>query len=1086
MKGSIRQISLRCRGFGSPVPVGTEGVMADPTRSSTSYCHALSVGNQAGVLVHTTGRTSQEGRKKNPKREDGKQPQEKKRPSGAQQRKLRGVRKTRRLRKTRSVRKKANKLAGMRGTQHRPSQDQRSKMRSVAYSFCNVRGLATNLDSVHHFLQVSKPDILFLTETQISPSHATNHLACPGFELHQNFRLKGGVCAYVRSSISASREQQLESPDFDLIWLKLRMTSHLAFICVLYRSPNDNSCAEMFEHLSSQVDHINQRYPSAEVIILGDFNVHNKSWLTHSNKTDPEGIMAEHFAISHNLTQLVNEPTRIPDISSHFANTLDLFLTSDPEKYSLQVNAPLGNSDHCLLTASHLILPEIQTTSRTRRIWHYRSARWDEFCLYLSSFPWSSTCLNSKDPDVISDCVTKVIRTGMDKFIPHSDKPIQNPKPWFNEKCKIAILHKNQTYKVWLSSPTNINHSAFLKARSLCSKTIKFAKSEYVVSIRNKLLSCPSGSKSFWSLAKSIGSNFSTHSFPPLSRDDGTVAADALEKAEVFAEIFAKNSNIDPGNLTPPTLPPTQHSMPKIEFNTEKLKKILMNLNTKKATGPDGIPAIVLKMCAVELTPILRELFQYSLEKGIFPENWKSALIQPIPKKGKKCDPNNYRPIALLPVISKVMEKYINESVLNHLESNNIISDRQYGFRKQRSTADMLAYVSHIWSQAVEGHGESQLVALDISKAFDRVWHSALLSKLPSYGINEQLCLWFSNYLKNRKLSVVVDGVQSTTHNINAGVPQGAVLAPTLFLLFINDLLSITKNAIHSFADDSTLHSSYCTKNPTTAQQTQTSRQQQANLLSSDLDLILAWGKRNFVTFNASKTQTCTISCKRSTNECNPRMNGNSIAPKDTVSLLGVTITNNHNWHSHVSSIAKSAACKLGFLFRSKNYFSAENLLTLYKSQIRPCLEYCSNVWGAAPKTTLAMLDSIQRRAIRLIGNENLTASLPPLQLRRDVGDLALFYRYFNGRCSDEIAGIIPKLAVPKRCTRQTSQSHCFTVELKTNRTKQFDCSFVPRTARLWNSMPQDVFPDSFNLQSFKSRVNKFLSSKSLHYMQSM
>ena len=130
--------------------------------------------------------------------------------------------------------------------------------------------------------------------------------------------------------------------------------------------------------------------------------------------------------------------------------------------------------------------------------------------------------------------------------------------------------------------------------------------------------------------------------------------------------------------------------------------------------------------------------------------------------------------------------------------------------------------------------------------------------------------------------------------------------------------------------------------------------------------------------------------------------------------------------------------------------------------------------------------DSIQRRAIRLIGNETLTASLPPLQLRRDIGDLALFYRYFNGRCSDEIAGIISKLAVPKRCTRQTSQSHCFTVELKTNRTKRFDCSFVPRTAKLWNSMPQDVFPDSFNLQSFKSRVNKFLSSKSLHYMHSM
>ena len=121
--------------------------------------------------------------------------------------------------------------------------------------------------------------------------------------------------------------------------------------------------------------------------------------------------------------------------------------------------------------------------------------------------------------------------------------------------------------------------------------------------------------------------------------------------------------------------------MPKIQFNTEQLKKILLNLNAKNVTGADGIPAIVIKMCVIELTLVLRKLFQYSFEKGIFPENWKPALIQPIPKKGKKCDPNNYRPIALLPVISKVMEKYVNESVLNHLESNNIISDRQYGFR---------------------------------------------------------------------------------------------------------------------------------------------------------------------------------------------------------------------------------------------------------------------------------------------------------------------------------------------------------------------------------------------------------------------
>ena len=150
----------------------------------------------------------------------------------------------------------------------------------------------------------------------------------------------------------------------------------------------------------------------------------------------------------------------------------------------------------------------------------------------------------------------------------------------------------------------------------------------------------------------------------------------------------------------------------------------------------------------------------------------------------------------------------------------------------------------------------------------------------------------------------------------------------------------------------------------------------------------------------------------------------------------------------------------------------------MYKSQIRPCLEYCSSIWGAAPKTTLAHLDSIQKRAIKLIGREELTSNLPPLQLRRDVGDLSLFYRYFNSDCSSELSAIMPKRRLPSRCTRQTSKSHSFQVELRTSRTKQFDCTFIPRVSRLWNSLPQEVFPNSYSIQSFKSRVNKFLLSE--------
>jgi retron-type reverse transcriptase len=155
------------------------------------------------------------------------------------------------------------------------------------------------------------------------------------------------------------------------------------------------------------------------------------------------------------------------------------------------------------------------------------------------------------------------------------------------------------------------------------------------------------------------------------------------------------------------------------------------------------------------------------------------------------------------------MEVSVNTQLLKHLEQHNLIHDRQYGFRHKRSTADLLSFVTNTWNKSLELHGESQIVALDISKAFDQVWHDALLNKLPSYGLPPKLCNWTSSFLSNRTLSVVVDGYCSSFHTINAGVPQGSVLAPTLFLLHINDLLSATNNPIHSFADDSTLHSSF-------------------------------------------------------------------------------------------------------------------------------------------------------------------------------------------------------------------------------------------------------------------------------------
>nr|CAH7718512.1 unnamed protein product [Callosobruchus chinensis] len=217
-------------------------------------------------------------------------------------------------------------------------------------------------------------------------------------------------------------------------------------------------------------------------------------------------------------------------------------------------------------------------------------------------------------------------------------------------------------------------------------------------------------------------------------------------------------------------------------------------------------------------------------------------------------------------------------------------------------------------------------------------------------------------------------------------VEVGSVLAPILFLLHINDLLSSTTNPIHSFADDSTLHAGIMSNRPISVVELECRRLAKAASLSKDLEAITAWGLKNMVEFNASKTQYCTLSNKRCPSEHSVLMNNQALPRSHSFKLLGVCITKNMIWHEKVSSIATAAGKKLGYLFRARKYLSPSNLLTLYKAQIRPSLEYCSHIWGAAAPTTLSLLDAVQRRAIRLIGDPALTCHLQSLSHRRAVG----------------------------------------------------------------------------------------------------
>ena len=415
----------------------------------------------------------------------------------------------------------------------------------------------------------------------------------------------------------------------------------------------------------------------------------------------------------------------------------------------------------------------------------------------------------------------------------------------------------------------------------------------------------------------------------------------------------------------------------------------------------------------------------------------------------------------------------INKTLVDFLEARDLLSDLQYGFRHSRSTGDLLSYVTEHISRVLDKQGETRCVALDISKAFDKVWHEGLLTKLRSYGITGPLHSLLASFLKDRQISVVLDGQKSSVKHVNAGVPQGSILGPTLFLLYINDLPDDMVSKLVMYADDTTLFNS--TDRPTASTQ---ERQQLCDNLNKDLQAISEWGSRWLVSFNTSKTQSVLHSrLKAGGNHLSLQMSNSTLQESDAISLLGLTVRSDLSWKPYIQSVSKKAAQRIGSLYRASRYLPPESILYLYKSTIRSLMEYCCHLWAGAPKTHLQLLDRVEKRAKNLIG-QPLANELLPLSVRRDVASLSLFYRYYFGRCSSALSESVPKPKVFSRGTRRANTLTCYQVSIDRTRTKGRSSSFFIRTAQLWNELPSCCFPAQYNLGSFKRRVNKVLKSK--------
>ncbi|XP_045500068.1 uncharacterized protein LOC123697570 [Colias croceus] len=541
------------------------------------------------------------------------------------------------------------------------SKQKKSPPSTLTVDFCNIRGLHTNLNAVHYHLETAKPALLFLTETQISTPADVSYLTYPGFKLEHTFAPRAGVCAYVREDICCRRLGTLEGEDLSIIWLHIDCGDHPRVYACLYRSHSGNTGTDrLFEHIQEMIDTLLVQFPSAELVVLGDFNAHHVEWLG-SRTTDHAGRTVHDFALAYGLTQLVSSPTRIPDVEGHTPSLLDLLLSTHPENYQVSVVAPLGSSDHCLIRSMvPLMGSKQQTPAARRRVWHYKSADWDGMRGFFASYPWGPVCFSSEDPNACAESITDVVLQGMELFVPYSVVPVGGrSKPWFGRSCNMASRQKQELFQAWVAATACRDPSVGLIRKKYNSasrsykREIARAKSSYIGALGDRLARLPSGTRAFWSLAKAIQGNFCRSSFPPLHKDEDSLAHSAKEKAELLGALFARNSTLNDRGKTPPTIPRCNHSMADIRFTQRAVRNALFSLDIHKSTGPDGVSPIVLRTCAPELAPVVTRLFRLSYAKGIVPNSWKTALVHPIPKKGDRSNPSNYRPIAITSLLSK-------------------------------------------------------------------------------------------------------------------------------------------------------------------------------------------------------------------------------------------------------------------------------------------------------------------------------------------------------------------------------------------------------------------------------------------------
>ena len=711
-----------------------------------------------------------------------------------------------------------------------------------------------------------------------------------------------------------------------------------------YRPPSRD--VEYQQNLCKSTCGITASRPNSFIFCAGDFNVPDIEWTSHS-------IVSHRYPLDINqqtlkmvddgyFTQLVSTPTRNENI-------LDIVFTNRPSLINYCKVIP-GISDHeAVLTSFMTQVVYHKGSKRKRYLWN--RVDFQEMSIEMIRFTaWFTDhfCIDTPIEHLWFHIKSMLLNL-IDKYVPSKMVTNSNRQPWVNRHIKQLGRRKKKCYKraKVSNSPSDwLHYKSFKKEMQ---RECRNARNSYMTrSLFNPFRS--GRKKNFFRYIKSLRKD---NCGVPMLQNEGVTYTDNLDKAEVLNKHFASVFTHDNDSPAPHLGPSPYPDLPLFETSIEEVYTLLTQVDPFKATGPDGIPPKLLKEMAFELSPSLTLLFNSSLKQGGIPHDWKIASVTPIFKKGNRSNPTNYRPVSLTSVCCKTLERIVHTNIMEHLNSLNILSKCQYSFRAKHSTELQLLHTVHDLVSNLNQKTQTDAILLDLSKAFDKVLHRYLLHKLQHYGIRHEILEWTSSFLSSRTQYVTCNGSQSSPIDVISGVPQGTVLGPLLFLVYINDLPDCVSSSCGLFADDCLLYRPIHTTDD-------------SRFLQEDLLRIEEWANKWMMTFNTDKCEVLQVTLS------NPKptsyfLYNNQLRMVSHAKYLGVILDSKMNFNKHITTICRKANSVLALLKRNLYHCNSQIRSQAYFLYVRPILEYASIVWAPYTKTNIEKLESVQRRAARFV-----------------------------------------------------------------------------------------------------------------------